>query len=178
MAKRGKYLKGSRLRRHGSGGKRGSARHKAGKTEEGPPPRAKTERQKNAPPKTDKRRKSITKGRARKTLHYGSSPGLLRTTNQCGLRAQSSPPTQIAAWARGRQKYRSIKLRRLRLTAQYFCIVIGGNFRIGQPLSLPSLRRILIPIIRPPPPAQKPRARQKYTIAGRLVYLPYSSKLA
>ena len=58
----------------------------------------------------------------------------MRTTNQCGLRAQSSPPTQIAAWTRGRHKYRAIKLRRLSLTAQYLCIVIGGNFCIGQTL--------------------------------------------
>jgi hypothetical protein len=32
----------------------------------------------------------------------------------------------------GSQKYRSIKLRRLRLTAQYFRDIIGGNFSMGR----------------------------------------------
>jgi len=60
--------------------------------------------------------------------------------------AQTQPPTapcwavkappQIAAWNRGRQEYRSVKLRRLRLTAQYFRDIIGGNFSMGQPVAI------------------------------------------
>jgi hypothetical protein len=51
----------------------------------------------------------------------------MQTTTPCW--AAKTPP-QIAAWTRAK-KYRSIKLR-LRLTAQYFCDIIGDNFSMGR----------------------------------------------